>query len=75
MRKSLTPRGTRGAILFLSKLQKSLSLTRKRAQVMAPGVLHVAGPGPAAGTWLQPMSCPVTWALLPGARQLVPFPP
>ncbi|XP_059573594.1 F-actin-monooxygenase MICAL1 isoform X2 [Alligator mississippiensis] len=32
VRKSLTPRGTRGAILFLSKLQKSLSLTRKRAQ-------------------------------------------
>ncbi|XP_019402313.1 PREDICTED: protein-methionine sulfoxide oxidase MICAL2-like isoform X2 [Crocodylus porosus] len=32
VRKPLTPRGTRGAILFLSKLQKSLSLTRKRAQ-------------------------------------------
>ncbi|XP_044299519.1 F-actin-monooxygenase MICAL1-like [Varanus komodoensis] len=28
--KSLTPRGTKGAILFLSKLQKTLSLTRKR---------------------------------------------
>ncbi|XP_042320127.1 F-actin-monooxygenase MICAL1 isoform X2 [Sceloporus undulatus] len=28
--KPLTPRGTKGAILFLSKLQKSLSLTRKR---------------------------------------------
>ncbi|XP_019369672.1 PREDICTED: protein-methionine sulfoxide oxidase MICAL1 isoform X3 [Gavialis gangeticus] len=32
VRKPLAPRGTRGAILFLSKLQKSLSLTRKRAQ-------------------------------------------
>ncbi|KAH0618762.1 hypothetical protein JD844_018222 [Phrynosoma platyrhinos] len=28
--KPLTPRGTKGAILFLSKLQKSLSLSRKR---------------------------------------------
>nr|XP_060629186.1 F-actin-monooxygenase MICAL1 [Anolis sagrei ordinatus] len=28
--KLLTPRGTKGAILFLSKLQKSLSLSRKR---------------------------------------------
>ncbi|XP_074833976.1 F-actin-monooxygenase MICAL1 [Carettochelys insculpta] len=31
-RKLLSPRGTQGAILFLSKLQKSLSLTRKRTQ-------------------------------------------
>lgn len=31
-RKLQVPRGTRGAVLFLSKLQKSLSLTRKRTQ-------------------------------------------
>ncbi|KAM6114658.1 F-actin-monooxygenase MICAL1 [Phoenicopterus ruber ruber] len=30
--KPLSPRGTRGAILFLSKLQKSRNLTHKRAQ-------------------------------------------
>uniref|UniRef100_A0A8D0H3I5 Molecule interacting with CasL protein 1 n=1 Tax=Sphenodon punctatus TaxID=8508 RepID=A0A8D0H3I5_SPHPU len=30
--KLLTPRATKGALLFLSKLQKSLSLTRKRTQ-------------------------------------------
>ncbi|XP_054251944.1 F-actin-monooxygenase MICAL1 [Indicator indicator] len=30
--KPLTPRGTRGAILFLSKLQKSRNLTHKRTQ-------------------------------------------
>lgn len=32
-KKPLSPRGTRGAILFLSKLQKSWNLTHKRAQV------------------------------------------
>ncbi|KAM9217253.1 F-actin-monooxygenase MICAL1 [Leptosomus discolor] len=31
-KKPLSPRGTRGAILFLSKLQKSHNLTHKRAQ-------------------------------------------
>ncbi|XP_017582687.1 PREDICTED: protein-methionine sulfoxide oxidase MICAL1 isoform X3 [Corvus brachyrhynchos] len=31
-KKPLSPRGTRGAILFLSKLQKSRNLTHKRAQ-------------------------------------------
>ncbi|XP_029855341.1 F-actin-monooxygenase MICAL1 isoform X1 [Aquila chrysaetos chrysaetos] len=31
-KKPLSPRGTRGAILFLSKLQKSWNLTHKRAQ-------------------------------------------
>ncbi|KAM9369359.1 F-actin-monooxygenase MICAL1 [Phaethornis superciliosus] len=31
-KKSLSPRGTRGAILFLSKLQKSRTLTHKRTQ-------------------------------------------
>ncbi|XP_010142071.1 PREDICTED: protein-methionine sulfoxide oxidase MICAL1 [Buceros rhinoceros silvestris] len=31
-KKSLSPHGMRGAILFLSKLQKSRSLTRKRSQ-------------------------------------------
>ncbi|XP_064491825.1 F-actin-monooxygenase MICAL1 isoform X4 [Pseudopipra pipra] len=31
-KKPLSPHGTRGAILFLSKLQKSRNLTRKRAQ-------------------------------------------
>ncbi|XP_051495129.1 F-actin-monooxygenase MICAL1 isoform X2 [Apus apus] len=31
-KKPLSPRGTRGAILFLSKLQKSRTLTHKRAQ-------------------------------------------
>ncbi|XP_048352325.1 F-actin-monooxygenase MICAL1 [Sphaerodactylus townsendi] len=30
--KPLSPRGTKGAVLFLSKLQKSLSLSRKRTQ-------------------------------------------
>lgn len=35
-RKPLSPRGTRGAILFLSKLQKSRTLTHKRAQVSTP---------------------------------------
>ncbi|XP_067387577.1 F-actin-monooxygenase MICAL1 [Emydura macquarii macquarii] len=34
-RRLSTPLGTRGAILFLSKLQKSLSLTRKRTQESA----------------------------------------
>lgn len=34
-KKSLSPHGVRGAILFLSKLQKSRSLTRKRSQVRA----------------------------------------
>ncbi|NXP78521.1 MICA1 monooxygenase, partial [Ramphastos sulfuratus] len=32
VKKPLSPRGTRGAILFLSKLQKSRNLTHKRAQ-------------------------------------------
>ncbi|NXL91365.1 MICA1 monooxygenase, partial [Alectura lathami] len=34
-KKSLSPRGTKGAILFLSKLQKSRTLTHKRAQASA----------------------------------------
>uniref|UniRef100_A0A8B9TKD4 Molecule interacting with CasL protein 1 n=1 Tax=Anas platyrhynchos TaxID=8839 RepID=A0A8B9TKD4_ANAPL len=36
-RKPLSPRGTRGAILFLSKLQKSRTLTHKRAQPPSRG--------------------------------------
>ncbi|NXX38381.1 MICA3 monooxygenase, partial [Tricholaema leucomelas] len=32
VKKPLSPRGTRGAVLFLSKLQKSWNLTHKRAQ-------------------------------------------
>lgn len=35
-KKPLSPHGTRGAILFLSKLQKSRNLTHKRAQVRDP---------------------------------------
>lgn len=35
-KKPLSPRGTKGAILFLSKLQKSRTLTHKRAQVSTP---------------------------------------
>uniref|UniRef100_A0A8C3NWG8 Molecule interacting with CasL protein 1 n=1 Tax=Cyanoderma ruficeps TaxID=181631 RepID=A0A8C3NWG8_9PASS len=35
-RSALSPRGTRGAILFLSKLQKSRNLAHKRAQVRDP---------------------------------------
>lgn len=35
-KKPLSPLGTRGAILFLSKLQKSRNLTHKHAQVRAP---------------------------------------
>uniref|UniRef100_A0A674JIJ5 Molecule interacting with CasL protein 1 n=1 Tax=Terrapene triunguis TaxID=2587831 RepID=A0A674JIJ5_9SAUR len=40
--KLLAPPGTRGAVLFLSKLQKTLSLTRKRNQVNAPSVSRCA---------------------------------
>lgn len=35
-KKPLSPCGTRGALLFLSKLQKSRNLAHKRAQVRNP---------------------------------------
>uniref|UniRef100_A0A674JER1 Molecule interacting with CasL protein 1 n=1 Tax=Terrapene triunguis TaxID=2587831 RepID=A0A674JER1_9SAUR len=69
--KLLAPPGTRGAVLFLSKLQKTLSLTRKRNQVNAPSVSRCAAgagsqgcalsmaqvwPGPKAAVWLPPQS-------------------
>uniref|UniRef100_A0A8C3HXB0 Molecule interacting with CasL protein 1 n=1 Tax=Chrysemys picta bellii TaxID=8478 RepID=A0A8C3HXB0_CHRPI len=66
-RKLLAPPGTRGAVLFLSKLQKTLSLTRKRNQVNALSVSRCAAGAGSQGSqfkelpgwaaiWLPPQS-------------------
>lgn len=45
-KKPLSPCGTKGAILFLSKLQKSLILTHKRTQVKTPLITPHYSPQP-----------------------------
>ncbi|NXG43114.1 MICA1 monooxygenase, partial [Psilopogon haemacephalus] len=71
-KKPLSPRGTRGAILFLSKLQKSRNLTHKRAQpgLAAPSLVPT---NPSTQTHLckAPLGLPAELRARVGASTLV----
>ncbi|NWT02613.1 MICA3 monooxygenase, partial [Mionectes macconnelli] len=72
-KKPLSPRGTRGAILFLSKLQRSRNLTHKRTQHPDPSLQEGQNPhhtSMAASKAARQGGCQV-----PGATPARPLPP